>query len=542
MEFYKNPDGSIYTGKLMTQKDFEEACCQPSGGDQKLRCCSQFGAAWGRNWIEAENKYSDVWGWQMGSPFNKYTELCYPLIYTPGWYSFGIAFSHVDNSVIQCQWQGIGCKKDCVCSEWGAGPNWFAECVNSGKDECKGQYSSPGLPSVDMIQWYGTGESRQGYVVPCSCPPCIVLTGKATKTNCKTNETVTVDWMKSVSLKPDKDTVQGVGCAAVVEVNAGAAGTFSLKVARASNGANFWWEISLTGSECFVAPNSKISGIFPSNSLEGRLYGLYPGGMSGTCQNALANGKDCALSVWCIRVNECASGPNNAPNSASAAAASMQLLSGDDVTKTEAQQLFLNAEAFNALPSDQRAEVSKLAFQDGGIQTTASGDVVENNVPAEPVKTVLKIPDNAIETCLHCADPSCPNITICCGGQVNVQIRTGCMKNLWKAEEVPVPVPEKPCDDAALQQTLATIQQARTPGDAAQRAEVEAISNAENLQREQDRFVICTSADADGKLCPHILGTAGAYCKKLWPTGPSCRCTWRKFLLQADTKCPEGRW
>jgi hypothetical protein len=218
-----------------------------------------------------------------------------------------------------------------------------------------------------------------------------------------------------------------------------------------------------------------------------------------------------------------------------------QLISlGDqDVTKTEAQTLFLNAPVFNALPLEERQEIARTAFQDGAIKMNVDGTPVpETSTPVRTTPSILHAPDNAVEICHNCADPSCPNISICCGGQINVQIRVPCMKNLWGVTSTPA---EK-CDEAALQRTTETIKKAQTPGDATQRAEVQNLSSAAGLEREQTRFGICTSRDAEGNLCPGIVGTAGAYCKQLWPTRPSCRCTCRKFLLQADTKCPLGRW
>ena len=46
-------------------------------------------------------------------------------------------------------------------------------------------------------------------------------------------------------------------------------------------------------------------------------------------------------------------------------------------------------------------------------------------------KPASTVPPNAEEICHTCASRACPNVTVCCGGQVNVIIMAPCPEGRW---------------------------------------------------------------------------------------------------------------
>ena len=536
--FLKNPDGSIYIGSIMNQEDFYSLCCTGTGSSVS-KCCT----AWRLYYDVAGSKWDDPIRLTMGP------QDCYIVSTRDGTRGLWDDVFELDSNqkpiVAKCALQDAVCS-DKLCDFWLGSRSCLVSEDPLVFPPVLGPPSATAPDVFNKIYYISTSSGRRGVVSACGCPPCVVISGRITVFRCPGGTQVgTFEFTTVVSLTGGPNAV----CTGTATVSSGDLGSFTVKIERRITpsyygGFHTQWYIQIRGGQHFMEGESTI---YLLTGAQMPLTGCYQLGQNTSCAAAQAAGKTTYATVSNLRVSENGGGCPSPPQGVQGTAASQAILTvspdfiaGEtDVTKTESQQLFLDADQFNALPSDQRAEVAKLAFSDGGIQTTASGVVVENSQAVEtPAPSIMRIPDNAIETCHNCADPSCPNISICCGGQVNVQIRVPCMKNLWGVTSTPA---EK-CDEAALQQTMDPIKKAQTPGDATQRAEVQNLSSVAGLEREQTRFAICTSKDAEGNLCPGIVGTAGAYCKQLWPTGPSCRCTWRKFLLQADTKCPIGRW
>jgi hypothetical protein len=50
----------------------------------------------------------------------------------------------------------------------------------------------------------------------------------------------------------------------------------------------------------------------------------------------------------------------------------------------------------------------------------------------EPAKPAFTVPPEAEKICRACPDArGCPNVTVCCGGQVDVMIVAPCPKGRW---------------------------------------------------------------------------------------------------------------
>ena len=58
--------------------------------------------------------------------------------------------------------------------------------------------------------------------------------------------------------------------------------------------------------------------------------------------------------------------------------------------------------------------------------TTEKPNILHGNQPSNA------IPPNAPALCLSCPDSrACPNVTTCCGGQIDVNITTSCPRGRW---------------------------------------------------------------------------------------------------------------
>ncbi|RPI59045.1 MAG: hypothetical protein EHM48_09530 [Planctomycetaceae bacterium] len=73
---------------------------------------------------------------------------------------------------------------------------------------------------------------------------------------------------------------------------------------------------------------------------------------------------------------------------------------------------------------------------DGNIQLIPHREQVLANLPFLDVPTItkqqiLKIPAGAIAACKSCGERICPNVTVCCGGQVSVNIIVPCPHGRW---------------------------------------------------------------------------------------------------------------
>jgi hypothetical protein len=63
------------------------------------------------------------------------------------------------------------------------------------------------------------------------------------------------------------------------------------------------------------------------------------------------------------------------------------------------------------------------------VTTTSAALATIENAPSQPQSSG---PDPRISTCLSCPDSrACPNVTTCCGGQVEVNITTPCPRGRW---------------------------------------------------------------------------------------------------------------
>ena len=53
-------------------------------------------------------------------------------------------------------------------------------------------------------------------------------------------------------------------------------------------------------------------------------------------------------------------------------------------------------------------------------------------ITAKATLQIVQFPKNAKKICANCPDSrSCPNVTICCGGQVSVNIVVPCLRDHW---------------------------------------------------------------------------------------------------------------
>ena len=68
---------------------------------------------------------------------------------------------------------------------------------------------------------------------------------------------------------------------------------------------------------------------------------------------------------------------------------------------------------------------------------TLAGFAIPVVCPFGDGRKVYQAPADACDHCEACDKPgSCPNVSRCCGGRVDVNFVTDCPKGLWKMQEI----------------------------------------------------------------------------------------------------------
>ena len=426
--FLQLPDGSLYIGSTMNQADYYSLCCTGSSGTTVSKCCT----TWQLSYNVSSGKWEDPvrTGWS--------TQDCVWItnneLMSPSDDTFDVN-SNGNPILTHCLVGAASCSSR-TCDFWDT-----ASCYVS-----TDPYTPPPVlgppsaqyPSVfDKIYYHGTSQGRLGFVSACGCPPCVVVSGRITTYKCPGPTQVgTFEFTTIINLTKGTN----AACSGSASVTGDGQGAFSVKLERriipgTYGGYVTQWYITVRGGPFMTGEST----YYLLTGTQRPLTGCYQLGQNTSCSAAQAAGRDTYAIVQNLRVAESGGGCPPPPQEAqgaqgavatATAAATMSSPSpnfsteGDDVTKQEAQTVLLDAPTFNALPLEERRDIMQTAFQDGAIQTNPPASPTPTAAPA-PIPTVMHVPDNAIETCLECADQSCPNITVCCGGQINATSANG---------------------------------------------------------------------------------------------------------------------